>query len=239
MYQHGFFASSLNALGKPSFLLATILTIFLRTRQRPQHLLLPKLLHLKPTHPIIPIDVPATNPPLPRKATPPMQHSPVIEHHHPPGRQLLPILILRALQQRIQLARRRVPGADLLNGHLDARAVRRVPPYTQQLASGGVVLEYREPTVWHDTNSLVRILSHVRPPFFHDAKSSDPTNVNDERFLRRVKNESPMARTGFDLDREEVVQAVFSATKDELSQERIQEIANCLPGRVRELWEQA
>lgn len=93
--------------------------------------------------------------------------------------------------------------------------------------------------LWNDTNPLVRFLSHVRPPFFHDSKSTDPTNVNDERFLRRVKNESPMARTGFDLDREEVVKAVFSATKDELSQERIQEIANCLPGRVRELWDQA
>lgn len=93
--------------------------------------------------------------------------------------------------------------------------------------------------LWKDTNPLVRFLSHVRAPFFHDSKSTDPTNVNDERFLRRVKNESPMARTGFDLDREEVVKAVFSATKDELSQERIQEIASCLPGRVRELWEQA
>jgi uncharacterized protein (DUF2267 family) len=93
--------------------------------------------------------------------------------------------------------------------------------------------------LWKDTNPLVRFLSNIRPPFYHDSKSSDPSNVNDERFLTRVKNESPMARTGFDLDREEVVTAVFSATKEELSQERIQEIAECLPGRVRELWEAA
>jgi len=47
-----------------------------------------------------------------------------------------------------------------------------------------------------------------------------------------------MAATGFDVDRDQVVQAVFSATK-ELSEERIKEIADCLPGRVRDLWEEA
>ena len=93
--------------------------------------------------------------------------------------------------------------------------------------------------LWHDTNPLVSFLSKVRAPFFHDAKSSDPTNVNDERFLFRVKNEAPMAVTGHDVDREQVVKAVFSATKDELSEERIQEIAECLPRRVKQLWQEA
>jgi uncharacterized protein (DUF2267 family) len=41
------------------------------------------------------------------------------------------------------------------------------------------------------------------------------------------------------IDREQAVKAVFSATKDQLSEERIQEIAGCLPDYVRELWEQA
>lgn len=93
--------------------------------------------------------------------------------------------------------------------------------------------------LWEDTNPIVHFLSQIRAPFFHNAKSSDITNVSDERFLFRVKNEAPMAVTGHDLDREQVVTAVFSATKEELSPERIQEIADCLPGRVRELWEQA
>lgn len=93
--------------------------------------------------------------------------------------------------------------------------------------------------LWEDTNPIVHFLSKIRQPFFHDAKSSDITNVNDERFLFRVKNEAPMAVTGHDVDRDQVVKAVFSATKDELSPERIQEIAGCLPGRVKELWEQA
>ena len=92
--------------------------------------------------------------------------------------------------------------------------------------------------LWHDTNPLVSFLSKIRPPFdqFH---GPGLTNIDDDRFLFRVKNESPMAVTGFDLDREQVVQAIFSATKDELSEERIKEIADWLPGRVQELWNEA
>jgi uncharacterized protein (DUF2267 family) len=40
-------------------------------------------------------------------------------------------------------------------------------------------------------------------------------------------------------DREKVVMAIFSATKDELSEERIQEIASWLPDVVRKMWEEA
>ena len=92
--------------------------------------------------------------------------------------------------------------------------------------------------LWEDTNPIVGFLSKIRPAFFH-SQSRDLTNVNDERFLTRVKNESPMAATGYEVDRDQVVQAVFSATKEELSEERIKEIAACLPGRVRELWDEA
>ncbi|MCY7273466.1 MAG: DUF2267 domain-containing protein [Phormidesmis sp. CAN_BIN44] len=35
------------------------------------------------------------------------------------------------------------------------------------------------------------------------------------------------------------VEAVFSATKDELSDDRIQEVANFLPDEVRAIWEKA
>jgi len=95
--------------------------------------------------------------------------------------------------------------------------------------------------LWKDTNPIVGFLSRIRAPFDHSNRHnpSDISNVNDERFLTRVKNESPMAATGFDLDREQVVKAVFSATKEELSEDRIKEIANYLPGKVRELWEEA
>lgn len=92
--------------------------------------------------------------------------------------------------------------------------------------------------LWEDTNPIVGFLSKIRAPFFH-SQSSDISNVNDERFLTRVKNESPMAATGYDVDRDQVVKAIFSATKDELSEERIKEIAGCLPGKVRQLWDEA
>jgi uncharacterized protein (DUF2267 family) len=36
-----------------------------------------------------------------------------------------------------------------------------------------------------------------------------------------------------------VVKAVFSATKDELSEERVKEIADFLPDEIRKLWEEA
>lgn len=89
--------------------------------------------------------------------------------------------------------------------------------------------------LWRDTNPIVGFLSRVRPPW----KGPGIFNIDDDRFLFRVKNESGMAVTGYDLDREQVVKAVFSATKEELSADRIKEIAEWLPGRVRELWEEA
>jgi uncharacterized protein (DUF2267 family) len=92
--------------------------------------------------------------------------------------------------------------------------------------------------LWEDTNPIVGFLSRLRPPFDKD-HGPGLFNIDDDRFLFRVKNESPMAATGFDLDREQVVKAVFSATKEELSEDRIKEISSWLPGKVRELWEEA
>ncbi|AFZ29458.1 hypothetical protein Glo7428_0876 [Gloeocapsa sp. PCC 7428] len=95
--------------------------------------------------------------------------------------------------------------------------------------------------LWRDTNPVVGFLSRIRAPFDHSNRHNptDISNVNDERFLTRVKNESPMAATGYDIDRDQAVKAVFSATKDELSEDRIKEIAEYLPGKVRQLWEEA
>ncbi len=92
--------------------------------------------------------------------------------------------------------------------------------------------------LWKDTNPLVGFLSRIRPPF-EQHHGPGLFNIDDDRFLFRVKNESAMAATGYDLDREQVVRAVFAATKDELSEERIKEVASWLPGRVRELWDEA
>ncbi|MBE9033732.1 DUF2267 domain-containing protein [aff. Roholtiella sp. LEGE 12411] len=86
--------------------------------------------------------------------------------------------------------------------------------------------------LWHDTNPIVGFLSRVRPPW----QGPGIFKIDSDRFLFRVANEGGMPPN---VDREQVVKAVFSATKDELSSERIQEIASWLPDRVRQLWEEA
>jgi uncharacterized protein (DUF2267 family) len=79
--------------------------------------------------------------------------------------------------------------------------------------------------LWHDNNPLVAWLSKIRPPLKFDA----------DTFIFRIEQEGglPRGTTG-----EKVIKAVFSATKEELSPDRISEVAGFLPGRVKEMWEQ-
>lgn len=86
--------------------------------------------------------------------------------------------------------------------------------------------------LWKDTNPIVGFLSRVRPPW----QGPGIFKIDSDRFLFRVANEGGLQPN---VDREEVVKAVFSATKDELSPERIEEIASWLPDHVRKLWEEA
>ncbi len=86
--------------------------------------------------------------------------------------------------------------------------------------------------LWHDTNPIVGFLSRVRPPW----QGPGIFKIDSDRFLFRVANEGGMPPNA---DREQVVKAIFSATKDELSPERIEEIASWLPEKVRQLWEEA
>ncbi len=86
--------------------------------------------------------------------------------------------------------------------------------------------------LWKDTNPIVGFLSRMRPPLNGPGLSG----IDSDRFLLRVKTESSLPRT---VEPEQAVKAVFSATKGELSQERIQEIAGWLPDRIRQLWEAA
>jgi uncharacterized protein (DUF2267 family) len=86
--------------------------------------------------------------------------------------------------------------------------------------------------LWKDTNPIVGFLSRLRKPL----RGPAPAGIDSNLFLTRVANEGALPPT---VEREQAVKAVFSATKDELSEERIQEIADSLPDRVRELWKQA
>ncbi len=80
--------------------------------------------------------------------------------------------------------------------------------------------------LWKDSNPLVRFLSKVRPKL----------NFNDDTFLYRVEREGGLPKT---TGPNTVVKAVFGATKEELSAERIAEVAEAMPGKIRELWEEA
>lgn len=80
--------------------------------------------------------------------------------------------------------------------------------------------------LWKDTNPIVAFLSRVRPPLI----------IKSDTFLFRINQEAGLQRG---TEPETVVKAVFSATKDELSEERIREISGFLPDKILELWEQA
>lgn len=86
--------------------------------------------------------------------------------------------------------------------------------------------------LWKDTNPIVGFLSRIRKPL----TAPPPAGIDDNLFLTRVASEGAVPPN---TSAEQIVSAVFSATKEELSPERGQEVANALPGRVRQLWEQA
>ena len=80
--------------------------------------------------------------------------------------------------------------------------------------------------LWHDDNPLVAWLSTIRPPLKFD----------DKTFIFRIEKEGGLPRG---TSGEKVISAVFAATKDELSEARIKEIAEFLPGKIKQMWEAA
>ncbi|MCY7369241.1 MAG: DUF2267 domain-containing protein [Chamaesiphon sp.] len=92
--------------------------------------------------------------------------------------------------------------------------------------------------LWKDTNPLVGFLSRVRPPW----QGPGIFKIDSDLFFFRAANEGGLERMPEEKDkqRKQAVKAVFTATKRELSPERIQEIATWLPEQgVRELWHEA
>ena len=104
--------------------------------------------------------------------------------------------------------------------------------HQEALSTEEKALQMEVADLWKDTNPIVGFLSRVRQPL----RGPAPVGIDSNLFLTRVANEGALPPT---VEGEQAVKAVFSATKDELSEERIQEIASCLPDRVRQLWEQA
>ncbi len=96
----------------------------------------------------------------------------------------------------------------------------------QAVPSDNQMLQGDISQLWQDTNPIVALLSRMRPVL----------NIKDETFLFRIRQEGGLQRG---VDPEVAVSAVFSATKDELSQQRIDEIANALPGKIRDIWKNA
>ena len=80
--------------------------------------------------------------------------------------------------------------------------------------------------LWQDDNPIVAWLSDIRPPLKFDA----------DTFIFRIEKEGGLPKN---TTAEKVIDAVFSATKEELSADRIQEIAQFLPGKIKDMWESA
>lgn len=80
--------------------------------------------------------------------------------------------------------------------------------------------------LWRDTDPVVGFLSRIQEPMKFDSDS----------FLYRIRQE---AKLPAGVDVETVVCAVFAATKQELSRERIEEISSFLPEKIRRMWSQA
>lgn len=80
--------------------------------------------------------------------------------------------------------------------------------------------------LWKDTNPIVSFLSRIRPPLI----------IKSDTFLFRIRQEAGLPPG---VEPETVIKAVFSATKDELSEERVKEISGFLPDEIRKMWEEA
>ena len=98
--------------------------------------------------------------------------------------------------------------------------------HQESLPAAEKALQNEVSELWQDTNLLVRFLSRLRPPLDFD----------DDVFVRRIAQEGGLPRSS---DAPTAIQAVFAATKAELSPDRVRDISACLPGRIQTLWDQA
>ena len=82
--------------------------------------------------------------------------------------------------------------------------------------------------LFKDTNPMVSFFSYISP--------IQQLNISKDVFMLRLQQEGAIRS---DTDAEQVTKAVFKATKDELSQEQIDNVTNCLSDEIRTLWQQS
>ncbi|MFK8182381.1 MAG: DUF2267 domain-containing protein [Phormidesmis sp.] len=79
--------------------------------------------------------------------------------------------------------------------------------------------------LWKDDNPIAATLSKLRPPL----------NIDTETFMRRIRQEGGVPK---DVSPESAVIAVFSTVREELPEERVNEISSFLPEGLKVMWEQ-
>ena len=83
--------------------------------------------------------------------------------------------------------------------------------------------------LFKDTNPMVSFFSYISP--------IQQLNISKDTFMLRLQQEGAIRH---DTDAEQVTKAVFSATKDEISSEQIENVAKCISDdQIRTLWQQA
>ena len=83
--------------------------------------------------------------------------------------------------------------------------------------------------LFKDTNPMVSFFSYISP--------IQQLNIDKDTFMLRLKQEGAVRH---DTDAEAVTKAVFSATKAEISQKQIENVANCISDdELRSIWLQS
>ncbi|MBD1850899.1 DUF2267 domain-containing protein [Leptolyngbya sp. FACHB-711] len=88
--------------------------------------------------------------------------------------------------------------------------------------------EHEVVDLWQDPNVMVAFFSRISP--------AQDLHIKPKTFMLRLREEGTLPEG---VPPEEVTAAVFSATKEILSEERNQEIAALLPGEIRQIWERS
>ena len=83
--------------------------------------------------------------------------------------------------------------------------------------------------LFKDSNPMVSFFSYISPV--------QQLNISKDTFMLRLDQEGAVRH---DTDAETVAKAVFNATKDAISSEQIENVAQCISDReLRALWQQA